>query len=164
MNVQIRPVQAPDAEQICHIYNHYILNTTISFEYTTVSAAEMGQRIEQLQAAKLPWLVLETNVGIQAYAYASPWKARYAYRFAVESSVYVAVNAGGQGFGRLLYTNLMTKLRVLDMHTVIAVVALPNPASVAFHEKMGFQQAALFHEVGWKFDRWIDVGYWQLRL
>lgn len=157
----LRPATCADAPAICAIYNHYVLHTTISFEEEPVAVETMAQRIG---AATLPWLVCEEHGSVVAYAYASPWRVRPAYRYAVESSVYVAQVAAGRGLGQRLYERLFADLRALGMHTVIGGVAQPNPASVALHERLGFRKVAHFDEVGFKHGRWIDMGYWQLKL
>lgn len=160
----IRPVRIADAEAICRIYNHYVLHTIVSFEEQAVVPAEMERRIEAVAAAALPWLVLEAPAGLVGYAYATPWKSRRGYRYAVESSVYLEASATGRGYGSLLYAELLADLRSRSLRTVIGGVALPNEGSVALHEKFGFQKVAHFQRVGWKLERWIDVGYWQLLL
>lgn len=157
----IRAVTPADAAAISTIYSHYVLHTTISFEEEPVDANAMAQRIG---ASKLPWLVYEEHGEVLGYAYASPWRVRPAYRYAVESSVYLAPGATGRRLGQQLYRRLFEALRQLGLHTVIGGIALPNPASVALHESMGFHPVAHFEEVGWKQQRWVDVGYWQLKL
>jgi L-amino acid N-acyltransferase YncA len=160
----IRPVRPSDAEALCRIYNHYVLHTIVSFEEEEVAAAEMTRRIEAVAAAGLPWLVLEEEGRLIGYAYATPWKTRRGYRYAVESSVYLEASAGGKGYGSWLYAQLLAELRSRPLHTVIGGIALPNAASVGLHEKLGFQKVAHFQQVGWKHGRWVDVGYWQLSL
>ncbi|MEO7579954.1 MAG: N-acetyltransferase family protein, partial [Massilia sp.] len=129
-----------------------------------VSEAEMARRIADVGAAGLPWLLLEDADGIAGYAYATKWRVRHAYRYSVETTVYLAPARAGGGLGTRLYQALLARLRGAGVHLAIGGIALPNPASVALHEKAGFVAAALFTEVGFKFDRWIDVGYWQIRL
>lgn len=159
----IRPCTAADVASICDIYNHYVANTVVTFEESPVDAAEMSGRIAQVTAS-LPWLVFESAAGIAGYAYAAAWKARAAYRHAVESSIYLAPHAIGRGLGSALYSELIADLRRRGMHCVIGGAALPNPASVALHDKLGFAKVAEFRQVGFKFGRWIDVGYWELLL
>ncbi len=101
---------------------------------------------------------------VAGYAYASRWNLRSAYRHTVECTAYLAPDATGRGLGTRLYEELFARLRSLDVHAVIAVIALPNPASVALHERFGLRQAGLFREVGRKFGAWVDVGYWQATL
>jgi phosphinothricin acetyltransferase len=160
----IRDATAADAERICAIYNHYIATTTISFEETPVTAADMAQRIADVAAAKLPWLVMLDGDKLIGYAYATQWRVRAAYRFAVESSVYLDPECAGKGAGTMLYEALLAELRRRELHLVIGGIAQPNDASVRLHERLGFQKVAHFSEVGLKFGRWIDVGYWQLKL
>lgn len=162
--MKIRDANKTDAGALVTIYNRYILTTSISFEEAPVPEAEMAQRIADVQAAGLPWLVLEADGAVVGYAYATKWRVRHAYRFSVESSVYLDHEKPGKGYGTALYQALIARLRASDCHLVIGGIALPNPASVALHEKMGFEKVAHFKEVGYKFGRWIDVGYWQLSL
>ena len=98
------------------------------------------------------------------YAYATKWRVRNAYRFSVEKSVYLAPEKAGKGIGTALYEALLTRLRDGGYHLAIGGIALPNRASVALHEKLGFEQVAQFREVGLKFNQWTDLGYWQLVL
>ena len=160
----IRDAVAGDAESIARIYNHYIVNSTVTFEEEAVTAKEMAGRILDIQSASLPWLVAEADGQVVAYAYASKWKGRCAYRHSVESTVYVAPEFMGRSLGSKLYEQLFTRLRDLGMHVVIGGIALPNDASVALHEKFGMVKVAQFGEVGFKFAKWIDVGYWQTKL
>jgi phosphinothricin acetyltransferase len=156
----IRPVLPADAGRICEIYNHYVTKTIVTFEEQPVSADEMRMRIAAV-AEKLSWLVLERDGRVAGYAYAAPWKARIGYRFSVESSIYLAPEHVGRGFGRALYGALLQALPPLGIRCVIGGAALPNPGSVALHERLGFSKVAHFSQVGRKFDRWIDVAYWQ---
>ena len=159
----IRSAQVSDAAQLCTIYNHYVRSTSISFEEADVSPDEMGHRIEE-GSRLLPWYVFEKNGAVLGYSYATPWKVRSAYRYSVESSVYVSVDHGKQGIGSALYQRLVDDLRERGVHIVLGGIALPNQASIALHQRMGFVQVAQLREVGRKFDRWVDVGYWQLML
>ena len=137
--------------------------TVITFEEIPVLEAEMAKRIADI-TSRLPWLVWETDGVIIGYAYASPWKARAAYRHAVESSIYLSPQATGRGLGSRLYTALIADLRQRGLHCVIGGAALPNPASVSLHEKLGFEKVAQFRQVGFKFGQWVDVAYWELML
>lgn len=162
--MELRDATPDDAIAIATIYNHYVLTTAISFEEQAASEAEVRARIGAVQDAGLPWLVAIVDGAVAAYAYATPWRVRSAYRFSVESSVYVAHQTPRRGLGRALYMALLERLRAAGRHVVIGGIALPNDASVGLHEQMGFVKVAHFSEVGRKFDRWVDVGYWQLRL
>ena len=115
-------------------------------------------------SANMPWLVAVNDRVVVGYAYASKWKGRCAYRFAVESTVYLDTAQQGRGIGKALYIALLNELRARSLHTVIGGIALPNPASIALHERLGFEPVARFKQVGFKQERWIDVGYWQLLL
>ncbi len=160
----IRPIETHDIEAITAIYNHYIEQTVITFEEQAVSCAEMASRVQEITSAALPWWVACEQDRVVGFAYASKWKGRCAYRFSVEATVYLAPDAVGRGHGKALYQHLFSLLREKSYHTVMGGIALPNAASVALHESLGFQQVAHFKEVGYKFNRWIDVGYWQLFL
>ena len=159
----IRPCLASDAARICDIYNHYVRETVITFEEEPVSEREMTARIRDV-TARWTWLVAEENGLVTGYAYASAWKTRSAYRFSVESTVYVAPEQTRRGFGSLLYRALIAALGAQHIHYVTGGIALPNPASIALHERLGFRKIAHFSEVGFKLGRWVDVGYWELIL
>jgi phosphinothricin acetyltransferase len=159
----IRPATAADAAAIATIYNHYVATTTISFEEEPVGNDGMAERIATV-AARLPWLVCEVDGQLVGYAYATPWRVRSAYRYSAESSVYVAPGHAGKGIGKRPYHALIGELRERGLHMVIGGIAQPNEASVALHEALGFRKVAHFSEVGLKFGRWVDVGYWELRL
>ena len=157
----VRDAISGDAGAICAIYNYYISNTIITFEETTLKVEEMQDRIAAIQAAGLPWLVYTDQDGVIGYAYAGKWHARSAYRYTVESTVYLRHGADGKGIGSELYRELVKRLKELNYHAVIGGIALPNPSSVALHEKFGYVKAAHYKETGYKFGRWIDVGYWE---
>jgi phosphinothricin acetyltransferase len=157
----VRPARADDAQQIAEIYNHYVRTSTITFEEEPVAPSEMARRILEVQSASLPWLVATDHEGIAGYAYGSKWKARAAYRFSAEISIYVRQGHGHGGIGTQLYSQLLPALKASGMHAVIGGFALPNDGSLRLHQKFGFEQVAHFKEVGFKFNRWIDVTYWQ---
>lgn len=159
----IRDAAPSDVSRIAAIYNHYILNTHISFEEQAVSAGEIAARMAEVQQS-LPWLVHERDGVVDGYCYAGKWRGRFAYRFAVETTVYLHPDSTGQGIGGRLYAELIDRVRQRGMHAAIGGIALPNDASIALHERHGFVKVAQFREVGRKLNRWIDVGYWQLML
>lgn len=159
----IRRVSPDDTEAICAIYNHYVKNSCISFEEESVTTLEMSRRIIDVTES-LPWLVMESEGVVDGYAYATKWRARSAYRFAVEISVYLSQTSIGKGYGTNLYLNLIDDLSALGVHTVIAGISLPNDKSIKLHEKMGLKKVAHFEQVGFKNQQWIDVGYWQKTL
>ncbi|MBV8731332.1 MAG: N-acetyltransferase [Acidobacteriia bacterium] len=160
----IRPARPRDAACIAAIYNHYVTTSVITFEEEPVTDAEIGRRIASVESALLPWLVAEEGGRVTGYAYATPWRTRSAYRFSVEITAYVGQGWERRGIGSLLYDQILPLLKARGIHAVLGGIALPNAASVALHEKFGFRKAAEFHEVGFKANRWIDVGYWQLTL
>ncbi|WP_010520236.1 arsinothricin resistance N-acetyltransferase ArsN1 family B [Aquimarina agarivorans] len=153
-----------DAAAVAEIYNYYILNSVVTFEETPIDANEMKQRMESVVSASYPWLVYEISGEVVGYAYATRWKGRCAYKHSVESTVYLKNGKSAQGIGTALYTELLKLLMQKNIHAIIGGVALPNAASVCLHEKFDFQKVAHFKEVGFKFQKWIDVAYWQLTL
>ena len=157
----IREVTSNDIQEICDIYNYYISNTIITFEITPVSYEEMEKRIVDITRI-LPFLVHEQDGKITGFTYASKWKGRCAYEHSVESTVYIGMEFQGRGVGTTLYSKLLDTLRNQNFHAVIGGISLPNEKSRKLHEKLGFEKVAHFKEVGYKFDKWIDVGYWQL--
>lgn len=159
----IRPARLTDAKEISNIYNYYIANSVITFEEIQISAKMMIERIQIALGYQLPWLVFENQQDICGYAYAGKWNDRSAYKHSVEVTVYLRHDETGKGIGTLLYLELITQLRAMDFHAIIGGIALPNAASVALHEKLGFEKVAHYREVGFKFNQWIDVGYWQLK-
>lgn len=159
----IRPVTVADAPAICALYNPFVTESIITFEEVAVTPDEMAQRIRHYTET-LPWYVYEVEGALAGYTYAAPWKPRSAYRFAVENTVFVAPAHQRQGIGLYLLQALVTELRSRGVHAVLAGIALPNPGSIAVHERAGYEKVAQLRQVGRKFDRWIDVGYWELML
>jgi L-amino acid N-acyltransferase YncA len=158
--VAIRPVVLADAGSIVRIYNRYIAESTVTFEEEPLAIADVESRILKV-IDRYPWLALESDGIVRAYAYAGAYHARGAYRHTVEISVYVEKGFEGRGFGSRLYGALFPLLESDDIHVVIAGIALPNPGSVALHERFGMEKVAHFREVGRKFGQWIDVAHWQ---
>ena len=152
-----------DIVEICKIYNYYIKNTVITFEENPLDVAELEDRIYRI-ISNFPFYVFEENEKILGYTYADKWQARCAYRYSVESTIYVRNGKYGKGIGTTLYKKLLQELYNLNFHSVIAGIALPNLTSQRLHEKFGFVKVAHFTEVGFKFNKWIDVGYWELIL
>ncbi|HEY1803684.1 MAG TPA: GNAT family N-acetyltransferase, partial [Terracidiphilus sp.] len=129
----------------------------------SVTLDEMRRRIQETTQA-YPWLVCEDDDVVVGYCYAHKWKERSAYRHSVEISIYLDRSTVGQGRGSALLDALLSELRGRKFHCAIGGTLVPNPASIALLEKFGFRPIAHFKEVGYKFNRWIDVGYWQLML
>jgi len=159
----IRPATIDDAEQIAVLYNYYVENTTVTFEEKCIPVSEIANRIVAV-AADNSWLVSEQGGSIVGYAYATEFDDRAAYRHSVETTLYLANDQVGRGLGSELYSALIEDLRSRSRHCAVGRIALPNEASVALHEKLGFTNVAQLREVGRKFDQWIDVSYWQLML
>jgi phosphinothricin acetyltransferase len=162
--LSLRPAVSADAPSIARLYNHYIVNTIATFEEEPVSGEVMAGRLAETREASLPWIVAEQEGDLVGYAYASRWKVRRAYRFSVETTVYLDQGCAGHGIGSAVYLELLTQLRALGMHIAIGGIALPNDASVALHEKLGFEPIGTLRQVGYKQGRWVDVGYWQIVL
>jgi L-amino acid N-acyltransferase YncA len=159
----IRKVKQIDAEDITAIYNYYIENTIITFEEEPITVEEMASRIESI-SSHYPYLVCEENGKVIGYAYATQWKARSAYRFSAEDTIYLDHRETGKGVGSKLFSAFLDELKKTNLHSVVGGIALPNDASFSLHEKYGFKKVAQFEEIGFKFGKWIDVGYWELRL
>jgi len=132
----------------------------MSFETTTPTAGEMAQRIRDT-VDRLPWLVCEGDGRLLGYAYASPHKERPAYQWAVDVSVYVDEAWRRKGVASALYESLFALLELQGLGNAYAVIALPNPQSVAFHESRGFEPVGVYADVGYKHGEWRDVGHWE---
>jgi L-amino acid N-acyltransferase YncA len=165
--IALRAAAPRDAETIAAIYAPHVLSGTVSFETEAPGIAEMRQRMAASDGL-YPWLVATSGAGEDAavvgYAYATRFRERAAYRFAVETSIYLAGSVQRQGVGRQLYEALLSALRAQGFTQAIGVIALPNDRSVALHEAVGFRAAGVYREVGYKQGRWIDVGFWQCEL
>ena len=161
----IRNVKTSDAHDIVLICNYYIENSTITFETEPVSVEEMSERITDI-SGKYPYLVYEDEESgkVAGYCYVSSWKKKAAYRKTVESTIYIDKAFQGKGIGHALMNKLINELREKSFHAVIACITIPNPSSVKLHEKLGFRQVSEFREVGNKFEKWLNVGDWELLL
>ena len=159
-----------DAARVAEIYNHYVVSHTATFEVDPIGEAAMANRIAAVQSAGLPWIVATDALGIVGYAYVGPFQVRAAYAHTLTCSIYLDRAETGRGLGRTLYRELVRRVGLADeaphapVHSLIAVIALPNDASVGLHESFGFEHVGTIRQAGLKFDRWIDVGYWQLGL
>ncbi len=157
----IRAATAADASALADIYNPYVLDSTITFEETAVSSPDMAARVAETVGGGLPFLIAHAEGTPLGFAYASKWKGRCAYRHSAETTIYVGRDHWRCGVGTALYVRVLDILQRGGYHAVIGGIALPNESSVRLHEKLGFAQVARFREVGYKFGKWIDVGYWQ---
>lgn len=159
----VRAASSDDGPAIAEIYRPYVLETAISFEDAPPSAAEMSRRIVEGLVA-YPFLVFEERGEVVGYAYGSAHRARAAYRWSVDVTVYTARQVHRRGIGRKLYFELLDRLTRQGFHSAFAGIALPNEKSVGLHEAMGFRHLGTYQEVGFKFGRWHDVGWWRLSL
>lgn len=160
--IHIRPVNAGhDAEALAAIYAPHVTDSAVSFELEAPSAGVFRTRIERHVAGDMPWLVAERDGRCLGYAYAGRFRERAAYYATLETSAYIAREAQGHGIGRQLYQALFEHLAERGIRQAIAVITLPNAASVAFHERLGFHLAGRLAGVGWKFERAWDIGLYQ---
>lgn len=159
----IRTTHISDATAICNIYNYYVENTTITFEEIAVSVEDTCTRIA-FSLDKYAHIVYLDNNEIVGYAYATTWRTREAYRFSTETTVYLKQGYEGKGIGMLLYIELIKQLKSKGFHLLIGCITIPNEQSIRLHEKLGFQKAGHFNQAGWKFNQWLDVGFWELTI
>ena len=158
--MRIRLAVADDAAAVAALYAPYVTASAVSFEGEAPDAEEMAKRIAG-GGALYPWLIAEDEDGtLLGYAYACAFRARIAYRFSVETSVYVAEGGHGRGTGAALYGALLPLIEAQGFTQAIAAISLPNPASVRLHERLGFERAGTYRQVGWKLGGWHDVGLW----
>lgn len=158
--VMIRLASASDATQIQAIYAPIVRDTVISFELEVPDVDTIVARIRATRDAGFPWLVAERDDRIVGYAYASRHRERAAYDWSTDVSVYVHEDARGRGIGRALYTSLFAVLALQGYHNAYAGATLPNPASVALHEAVGFREIGVYRNVGYKAGAWHDVIWW----
>lgn len=159
-NGAIRPATADDGEAIAAIYRPIVTRTAISFELEPPTGDEMAERIGAGQATD-PWLVLEIDGRIAGYAYASAFRARPAYAHSRETTVYVDPAHRGLRVGHRLMSALLGQLDDAGIELAVAGIVVPNEASIALHERLGFAHVGTFRRAGRKFDRWHDLGFWQ---
>ncbi|AUP78149.1 GNAT family N-acetyltransferase [Flavivirga eckloniae] len=158
----IRPLNIKDTQQLLDIYNYYVLNSIVTFDDEALSLETFKEKITRIND-DYPFIVFEEHDEILGYAYGSKWRPKPAYKHTVESTVYVKHDALGKQIGSKLYTELLSQLKAQNYHIVLGGLTLPNDPSVKLHEKFGFEKVAHFKEVGLKFNKWLDVGFWQLK-
>jgi len=163
MATDIRLVTHKDAAAIAAIYRPFVESTAISFEIEPPDELEIKKRIDAILPA-YPWLVCEQAGRVAGYAYASRHRARAAYQWAVDVSVYVHPDFQRRGIGRALYVSLLHILGAQGFYNAYAGVSLPNAGSVGLHESVGFQPIGVYRNVGYKQGAWHDVGWWELAL
>ena len=165
-DIQIRPLQAKDRGALVNIYNHYVEGSHCTFDvnpFTTVSRAAWFEQFAEpiyqcLVACRIGPSLTEEVVG---YACSMPFKSKPAYCRSVEMSIYIADEVGAKGVGTQLYTMLFDRLKGQPLHRAYAGITLPNEASITLHEKFGFTKTGHFREVGYKFDRYWDVAWFE---
>jgi L-amino acid N-acyltransferase YncA len=161
--MHIRLATPDDAAGCLDIYRPFVEASHVTFETQVPSRDEFARRIESTLAQR-PWVVASDEGRVAGYAYASPVKDRTAYQWSVETAVYVAADARRAGVGRAVYLALFRVLRGQGFVNAVGVIALPNPASIALHESLGFEPIAHLKRIGFKLGEWRDVGWWQLAL
>lgn len=160
----IRNVKVEDAKEIVDIYNHYILNTNVTFEVEALASDEMAKRIEK-KIKDNPWIVYEEDNKILGYAYVGEFRERIAYKFTKEVTIYLDKSVVRRGIGTKLMEALIERCKTeYDIHTLISVVTVPNASSISIHKKFGFERVGYFKEVGFKNNKWLDVEYLQLMI
>lgn len=154
----IRCSQTSDIDAITSIYRHHVLHGTGTFEVEPPSSDDMKTRREDVLSKGLPYLVIESEQGVQGFAYCNWFKPRPAYRYSAEDSIYLAPGASGHGLGKLLLAELMAQAERAGVRKLIAVIGdSSNLGSVGVHKSCGFQHVGTLANCGWKFDRWLDV-------
>ena len=156
MSISIRPVKISDADFCLSLYSKYVVGSAVSFELEAPSLEEFSNRIDTI-SRRFPYLVAEENGNVMGYAYASAYRDRAAYQWNVEVSIYVEDQNKKSGVATALYTQLFSELERIHICKAFAVIALPNDASVGFHNKMGFEKFATYKNVGFKLNQWHDV-------
>jgi len=154
--ITIRMATAADTEEILGIYGPYVTDTAITFEYEVPTVEEFAERIKHI-LMKYPYLVAILDKKIVGYAYASTFKDRAAYAWAVEMTVYVKVDCKAKGLGKKLYIALEEKLEKQNIINLNACIAYPNPVSIGFHQHMGYKTVGYFTKCGYKFETWYDM-------
>ncbi|MDD4844445.1 MAG: GNAT family N-acetyltransferase [Anaerotignum sp.] len=154
--ISLRLATGADAKQLLAIYAPYVTDTTVTFEYEVPTVEEFAKRISNT-LQKFPYYVAVVDGEIAGYSYASSFRARAAYDWAVETTIYIRQDFRGYGIGSMLYSALEETLKTQGILTMLACVAYPNPPSVAFHEKVGFHRVGLFSKSGYKLGQWIDI-------
>ncbi|MDX1530221.1 MAG: arsinothricin resistance N-acetyltransferase ArsN1 family B [Rhodothermales bacterium] len=161
--MRLRLARGSDAAAIRTLYAPFVTDTAVSFEEAVPDEVEVRRRLQDTLAVR-PWLVAEADGAVVGYAYATAHRGRDAYRWSVEVSVYVDPAWHRRGTARRLYTALLAVLRLQGFCNAYAGIALPNAASVGFHEALGFEPVGVYRRVGFKAGAWRDVGWWALRL
>ncbi|MES2172149.1 MAG: N-acetyltransferase family protein [Actinomycetota bacterium] len=155
----IRPAVAEDLPDIREIYNHYVMNSTVTFDEKPMSLKAWRTKFAQVEKAKMPMLVaVSPNGSLLGFAYVYPWKERAAYRFTVEDSIYLGPASTGKGLGKVLMSALIDASKAAGLREIIAVIADQGAdASIQMHKNFGFKEVGRMGKVGFKFDRWLGT-------
>ncbi|MCB0905976.1 MAG: N-acetyltransferase [Nocardioidaceae bacterium] len=164
MSSVIRAAADPDLDAVAAIYDQEVAHSIATFDQEPRPRTYWESRLASVEVGDHLLVAEDQVLGVVGYAYSSSYRPRPAYLHTRETSVYLAEAARGRGLGRALYDKLIDRMREDDVHTAVAVIALPNPASVALHEAVGFRHVGTLGEVGRKFGRWIDTAWFQLDL
>lgn len=157
----IRPVTIEDAQQLVDIYNYYVVHSIVTLDLLPFSVQDFEEKISAI-SSQFPFIVYEENNEVLGYAYANTFRTKPAYNKTVELTIYLKQNILGKQIGKKMYSELIQQLKTENYHVLIGGLTLPNDASVKLHEGFGFEKVAHFKEVGYKFEKWHDVGFWQL--
>ena len=163
MDAGIRLATEDDAKAMLGIYAPLVRDTVISFEEQPPSIQEFRSRIRSV-LERMPWLVCVFDGDIAGYAYATLFRSRAGYRWTAELTVYAHPTYHRRGVGRALYTALLRCLKGQGYHTAVAIIALPNPASIGLHQSLGFRRTGVLENIGFKHGKWVDDDVWQLDL
>ena len=156
---EIRPATPADLPDVREIYNHYVANSTVTFDETPMTLKELRTKYAQLGKLGLPFIVAVSPSGhVLGYAYVFPWKSKAAYRFTVENSIYLGPAATGKGLGKALMGELIDRSKAAGLKEIVAVIADKGAdASIRLHENFGFKQIGHMGRVGFKFNRWLGT-------
>lgn len=156
---RLRDAVAADLPHMLEIYNHYVANSTVTFDEDPLTLPELRKKFQRVAELKYPWLVAESPAGnILGYAYVTPWNAKAAYRFTVENSIYLGPASIGKGLGGALMGELLTRAKAAGIKQIVAVVADRGAeGSLRLHERFGFKEVGRMGRVGFKFGRWLGT-------
>jgi len=166
MSLTLRDATADDLAAITALYGREVVHGSATFELEPPTPDEMARRFAAVKRLGLPWLTAEVDGAFAGYAYASPFRPRPAYRYGVEGSIYIEETARGRGVGRALLKALIERARDMGLRHIIGAISdsETSAASIGLHGSLGFREVGVYRQVGWKFDRWLDVTLMQLDL
>ena len=164
MDVTIRPATAADIPDILAIVNHAIAHTTANYDYHAHTLAEQQQWFDDKVAKDEPVIVAVHDSEVVGFGAYGRFKNKIGYQYSVEHSVYVRHDLTGKGIGRLLLLRLIEIAKQQRMHTMVGYIDAENTGSIAFHKRLGFVQVGQLNQIGFKFNRWLDVAFLQLML